>query len=329
MYRDFSTKIVGVAQTYAREREYWINKLSGEPARSFFPYDNKHGTGQVGDKAPLKGKMAFKITGRLFSRLKEVSTGSDHTLHVILAAALTVLLGKYTGNRDIILGVPVYKQEEDAEAEFVNTVLAIRNRIKPGGTFKELLYQVKDTLLTAHDHQNYPIEKLAEEIVPGFTGPGEDFPLFDVTLLLENIHDKRYIKHIRHNMTFSFLTKENLLEGNLEYNWSRYREATVKQIAGHFINLLKNVLYGLDIPLAGVDILSEEEKKEILVDFNDTETPYPQDKTIHELFEDQVEQTPDNTAVVGPLPIKNRTYMTYMTYISYRELNKRSNQLAY
>jgi len=327
MYRDFSTKIASVTDSFVREREYWLKQLSGEPARSFFPYDYPLGTGPAGDKAAHKGKMAFAITGLLFSRLKEVSTGSDYALHVILAAALTVLLGKYTGNRDIILGVPVYKQEQ--EANFINTVLALRNRIKPGGTFKELLYQVKDTLLAAHDHQNYPIEKLAEELVPGFTGPGEDFSLFDVSLLLENIHGRRYIEHINHNMTFSFLVKENLLEGTLEYNCSRYREATVKQIAGHFINLLKNVLYGLDLPLAGVDILSEQEKKEILVDFNHTEIPYPRDKAIHELFADQVDLTPDNTAIVGPQPIKNRTYKSHMTYISYRELHEKSDGLAH
>jgi amino acid adenylation domain-containing protein len=328
MYRDFSKKIARVAHTYAREREYWLNKLSGEPARSFFPYDNKHGTGQAGDKAPQKGKMAFKITGRLFSRLKEVSTGSDHTLHVILAAALTVLFGKSTGNRDIILEVPFYKQDDDMDMDFVNTVLALRNRIKPGGTFKELLLQVKDTLLAAHDHQNYPIEKLAEELALEFTGPGEDFPLFDVFLLLENIHDKRYIRHIHHNMTFSFLVKENLLEGNLEYNCSRYREATVKQIAGHFINLLEKVLYGLDNPLDCLYILSEQEKKEILVDFNDTETPYPRDKTIHELFEDQVEQTPDNTALEGQ-STKRKASRAMRCALTYRELNEKSDRLAH
>jgi len=106
---------------------------------------------------------------------------------------MTLLLHKYTGQTDIILGTSIYKQE--SEGHFVNTVLALRNRSDDRMTFKDLLLQVRQTILEANENQNYPIETLLYRLNIPYTQT--DFPLFDVAVMLESIHERRYIEPIQ------------------------------------------------------------------------------------------------------------------------------------
>jgi len=312
------------ASQKVKEREYWLNRLAGERQRTALYY---HCLESQGPRSFEHHSVGFSFTGEAFSDLMRLSSGSDSRLFMILAAQLLVLLYKYTGNNDIIIGAPIYKQE--AEGNFVNTVLTLRNRLEPGITFKQLLLQVRQVLVEAVEHQNYPIEALLQKLDPPVSPePGADFPLFDITILLENVHNKSYIDHIPTNMSFNFRRTDQAVEGVVEYNPVRYHTTAVEQIARHYQHLVHRMMASLDSRLADIEILSQEEKKQLLFDFNDTPGEYPVNKTIHRLFELQVEQSPDQIAVVGSLRIKYRTYMTYMTYISYRDLNKKSNQLA-
>ncbi|MFC2146102.1 amino acid adenylation domain-containing protein [Acidobacteriota bacterium] len=115
---------------------------------------------------------------------------------------------------------------------------------------------------------------------------------------------------------------------DLVYNREYFEPGAIERMSGHFCLIMENIIKNPIQPVHEIDILSEKEKLQLLVDFNDTTVDYPRDMTIHELFAEQVEQTPDYIAVTGPLAIEYRTYMTHMTYISYRELNEKSNQLA-
>jgi amino acid adenylation domain-containing protein len=314
MTGDLTRKIADVTRHYAKEREYWLHKLA-EPVKSIFPYDYIRDEDPSG---PVVREHEFRVSGDTFSRLVQLSTGSDHTLHIILAAALALLLRKYGGDRDIILGTPVYKQVEDAQ--FINTVLPLRIPVNSEISFKELLLRVKDILLEAGENQNYPVEKLVDELNLEYSDG--DFPLFDVSLLVENIHDRRYIEHIRHNMTFSFLRTPDNLEARVAYNTNRYAEGTVERIAGHFMNLLNTVVNDLDQSLARVGILSEAERRAFLVDYNQTAEPCCE-PLLHQLFEPQAAQTPDACAVAAAS--SNRSYRTHMTY---SQLNHASDGLA-
>jgi amino acid adenylation domain-containing protein len=312
------------ASQKVKEREYWLNRLAGEWQKTAFYY---HGLESMDSQSFKHHTFVFSFTGEVFSDIMRLSSGSDRRLFMILVAQLLVLLYKYTGSNDIIIGAPIYRQE--VEGNFVNTVLTLRNRLEPGITFKQLLLQVRQVLVEAVEHQNYPIEALLHKLdLPVSPEPGADFPLFDITILLENVHNKSYIDHIPTNMSFTFRRTDEAVEGVVEYNPARYHAAAVEQIARHYQYLVHRVTSLLDSRLADIEILSQEEKKQLLFDFNHTTGEYPADKTIHRLFQHQVEQSPDQIAVAGPLRIKYRTYMTYMTYISYRELNKKSNQLA-
>jgi hypothetical protein len=148
-----------------KERDYWMQKLSGELIKSYFPYDNSKSKATRA-LTPKKEQVSLCFSGEVFSKLMKLSRGQDHNLYIIAAAVVVVLLDKYTDNdnKDIIVGVPIYRQDVYPDAEFVNTVLALRVQWQGNITFKELLLQVRETLLEADENKNYPIEVLMSRL---------------------------------------------------------------------------------------------------------------------------------------------------------------------
>jgi fengycin family lipopeptide synthetase D len=307
-------KLVVAAEQNVKERDYWLEKLSGDLVKSCFPYDRKH------KAANDAGRETVKITFSrgMVSQLMKLSKGSDIKLHMILAAGLAALLGKYTGNNDGIFGVPIYAQE--AEIEFINTVLVLRNQIQANMTFKELLLQVRKTIIEATENQNYPVEILLEQLGIPYRHE-DDFPLFDAALLYERIHEKKYLGVVGHNVLFAFNQANGHIEGALEYNPALYEKGTVERIVSHYNRLLEHLVFHVDTPLSGIDLLSEEEKQRILYEFNDTDVEYRETVTLQAWFEEQVEKSPDVTALVSE-------ELLHDLQLTYRQLDKRSNQLA-
>ena len=306
----FSQNIVIAAHQNIKERNYWLNKLSGLSGKTYLPYDNKPGPGDDHAAASIK----FSISKEISSRLLKLSGGADTKLHMVLAAGLTVLVHKYTGNRDILLGTPIYKP--DNEGQFINLVLALRNKLSQRMTFKELLLQVRQTMIEAYENRDFPVEMLPRQLNMTFSGD-DVFPLFEIAVLLENIQNRKYLRHLQMNIIFSFLRQDDMIEGIVEYNSSYYEENTIKRIQVHFSHLFERALSDMDLKIADIDILTEEEKKQLLFDFNDTAVELPVNKTIHRLFEEQVEKNPGKTALF--FEGKELTYL---------ELNRGANRLA-
>jgi len=313
---NFSFESIIHAVNNKSEGDYWQKKLSGNLVKSVFPYD--HDKKFQGKGSLTSGRatetITFTLPRQLFWHLLKVSNGSDARLNMALITGIIILLYKYTGSRDILVGMPIYKQEN--EGNFINTVLPLRNQIVPAISFKELLLNVRQTIIAAIKNQNYPMEALLYQLGISFE-KGEDFPLFDVAVLLKNIHDKEYLRHLHLNMIFSFLRTEESLEAEIEYNASLYGKETIEPLVAHFFRIMDEVLQNANLKVAEIDILSGEEKKQQLVEFNKTQAQYPYQKTIQELFEEQVERAPHYIAIVfGD------------QQVTYRELNKRANQLA-
>ena len=258
------------------------------------------------------------FSGEVLTRLLELCKGSDVKVHMALTAVLAALLEKYTGNNNIILGAPIYKQ--DVKIEFINTMLALRIKVDENMTFKDLLLQVKQVLVAAVQNQNYPVEILLEQLSIQYH-EGDDFPLFDVVVLHENIHHKSYLEYIRCNVLFIFKGTGEQVHGAVEYNSALFEKTSIERIMSHFRRLLEGLVFNVDKPLSGIEMMSEEEEKQVLYDFNDTEDKFEVNKTIHELFEEQAAKTPDNIAMVGEELLRD-------LQLSYRELNERANQLA-
>jgi amino acid adenylation domain-containing protein len=309
--KNYSPQHEVAANRNVKEREYWLNKLSGELVKHHIPYDMKPGTGQ----SHPAGFVTFKVPGDLFTSLTEVAKGSDHGLHVILAAGLAVLLRRcaYDDSNDIVTGVPVYKTGNDKV--YINTVLTLRTGINWNMTFKEIIMQVRRDIIQSTGHQNYPIEILVDQL--NLPVAGDNFPLFDIAVLLENIHDKDYIRRVEPNIVFSFLKTGEGIEGTVEYNPALYYRQTVERVTGHYMFILSSCLADVNERIGDIDMLPGDEKQQLLYRFNDTDAGYSANKTIHQLFEARCAESPDSIAVVDD-----------DAAVTYRELDGKANRLA-
>jgi tyrocidine synthetase-3 len=298
-----------VAGQFIKEENYWKNKLAGEITKSFFPYDYKQdSTGKHN-----KEEYRFKLTGELFAKLMKLRNGADARLHMILAAGMVILLNKMTGNTDIIIGAPSLKQEVDIK--FINTVLVLRHIIHDNMSFKELLLEVRKTIIEAAENQNFPIETLPYRLNMPIS-PKDAFPLFEIALLLKNIHDKRYIDHINLNLLFSFIRSDECIEGVVEFNSSLYNRVTIERIVCFYKQVFHTAFVDIGIRISEICILSEQERQKILFDFNNSDRLYPQSQTL---------KTPDSVALNG---LERGTESGEQLQITYRQLNEKSNQLA-
>ncbi|HLP48274.1 MAG TPA: amino acid adenylation domain-containing protein, partial [Candidatus Kapabacteria bacterium] len=316
--RDFLREIAFNASQYSKEKEYWLNKLSGRLVRSSFPYDfnvAEEQNDEVGHPLEYVERMEFKISGGVFEKLMWTVNNSDLRLFMILVSGLMVLLSKHTGQEDILVGAPIERQE--VEGNFLNTILAFRAQLDAGITFKELLLQVRQVVMEAGEHQNFPIDRIPYELNMDIQ-KNDAFSLFDTAILLENLHDRNYFAHISLNMVFSFLRTAESLQGVVEYNPTLYKKETIQGITDRFVHLFKETISNLDIPIFKLNTMPENEKELLLVKLNDSRSEYPK-VAIHELFEAQVENKPGYIAV--------EEVDTGRT-ITYKELNRRANQLA-
>ncbi|HLP60473.1 MAG TPA: AMP-binding protein, partial [Candidatus Deferrimicrobium sp.] len=311
-------EVLIAANQKIKERDYWLNNLSGYLEKNYFPTDYDI---SLKSNEQKKENFSCRFPTELFSKLSRVSNNSDLKLHVVLSAGLVLLLNKYTGNEDIVIGTPLYKQAQRQEVDFINTVLILRCFTKVDMPFRELLRQMKETIAGAVENGNYPIEFLAKQLNKSYSFE-EYFPLFDTALLVQNIQEKAYLQSVKHNITFSFLRTGEYIEVEVEYNSLVYRYTTVEKIIRRFTQLLGQALENLELKLSQIEILSNDEKKQILVDFNNTAAHYPLDKTLHGLFEEQATKTVDKIALI------NKNHESGNKMLSYGELHKKANQWA-
>jgi amino acid adenylation domain-containing protein len=309
-----SDKLIAAAQRKSSEEHFWLDRLAGDLNKAVFPYDFQEPSSAAPDRT-LQG-YEFNMDGEVYTRMMEVSNCSDVRIYIILLSVLAVLLNKYTQEEDIILGAPIYKQEMDVQ--FINTVLPLRIDLSGGPTVKELLLRMGQVLMESTKNQNYPVETLLYQLNIPYS-QDDDFPLFDIAVLLENIHQRNYLNHIRINMCFSFNRTDSAVTGNLEYNPLLCSRETVQRITAHYVYLLENALLGLDTPCSQLDILSGEERERILSEFNATAAQYPADQTIYSMFEQQAKRTPEHLAVLDAATGSSLTYS---------QLEEQSSRLA-
>ncbi|QDQ02379.1 amino acid adenylation domain-containing protein [Lysinibacillus fusiformis] len=328
-YRDYALYQERLEQSarFQKEEDYWINLYSGELPILQLPTDflrqnvrNLEG-----------GRLVVKLDEEWTSKLKQMAFNQSSTLYMSLLAIYNVLLSKYTNQNDLIVGSPIAGRL-DAKLEhvigmFVNT-LAMRNTIDDSKSFSEFLASVKKNVLEAFDHQNYPYENMLNKIE--IQRDLSRNPLFDTVFVLQNM-DKPELKvenlNIEHmpitNRTSKFdLTVESVeLEGELsftfEYSTKLFKEETIERLSHHLIDILKTVTQSPNILISDLNIVNKEESQMLLHTFNETKMDFPKERTLQELFEEQVQLKSEHIAV--KLGEKQ---------VTYRELNKRSNQLA-
>lgn len=277
-------------------------------------------------------KTSFCIPTHLTKALKALSQQEDVTLFMTLLAAFKTLLYRYTGSKDIVVGSPIANRNrmeiEELIGFFVNT-LVLRTDLSNTPTFRKLLSRVSDVALGAYAHQDSTFEQLVEELQP--QRDLSNTPLFQVMFGLQNAPMSalelsglnlsflaRNPGTAKFDLTLFVEAAEEELIGILEYNTDLFEAATINRMAGHFQRLLEGIVANPDHPLSELPMLTEAERQQLLLDWNNTSTDYLKDQCIHQLFEAQVERTPDAVAVV----FKDQQ-------LTYRELNARANQLAH
>jgi amino acid adenylation domain-containing protein len=308
---DITQDVILVASQNLKERAYWLEQLAGKLKWTHFLYDFNPGKNT---RAPERENIIFQLSQDIYDPLMEKTKGNAYTLHLILWAALVVLVNKYSDIDDIIIETPIYKQEE--EGTFINSVLPLRIPIKEDMTFTRLLLRSRETLFEAIRHQNYPLRFLNQRLeIPA--ADKENSSISDVALLLENIQPGEYLEKSNYNIIFSFLETGNAIRGNLEFNRSVYRPVTVEKISEYFTRILHQLLSDCEAPLAHTRMLTDREKQQVLFDFNATESAFPRGKQVHQWFEERVQKLPGNIAVV----FRDKAF-------TYKQLNARANQLA-
>jgi len=307
---------------------YWKQQLGGELPVLELPTDRPRPPVQTYRGA----RQSFQLSKDLTDALNALSRREGVTLFMTLLAAFKVLLYRYTGQEDIIVGSPIANRNR-AEVEgligfFVNT-LVLRSDLSGTPIFRELLGRVREVALAAYARQDLPFERLVEELQPERDMSYN--PLFQVMFVLQNapMPDGKFSnltlsslevdsQTTQFDLTLSLTETEQGLIGAFGYNTDLFDEATIARTVSHLQTLLEGVVANPDKRICELPILTEAERRQLLVKWNDTAADYPLDKCIHQLFEEQVERTPDNVAVVFE-----------DQQLTYRELNARANQLAH
>ena len=311
-----------------RQVGYWKQRLSGAPDLLELPTDHPRPTMQR-----FEGKnIHFVLPPQLTARLKELSRETGSTLFMTLLSAFAALLYRYTGQTDIVVGSPIanrnHRQTESLIGFFVNT-LVLRFHLEGNPTFRNFLVQTQQTALGAYEHQDIPFEQLVEELRP--TRSLSYSPLYQVLFVLQNA-PMDVVKLPGLNLTplepervmakfdLSLILEETDqgLAGTVEYNTALFETATIDRFIDHFTILTKAVVGDPRQRIQQVPLLSAAEQDQMLYQWNDTTKAYPQELTIHHLFEAQAKKTPDATALI---------FGTHQ--LTYRELNRRANQLAH
>jgi amino acid adenylation domain-containing protein len=306
---------------------YWKQQLEGAPALLELPTDRVRPSTQTFRGARYREALSKELTEALMilSRRQKV------TLFMTLLAALKTLLYRYTGQSDICVGTP-YANRDCPEIEgliglFVNT-LVLRTDISGNPSFEELLLRVREVALGAYAHQDLPFEKLVEQLQPARSLSYT--PLCQVMLNLypqisQIDMDGLTVSRVavetataKFDLSLAFFNTDKGLIGDWEYNTDLFDASTIARMARHFQRLLEGIVANPQQRVSQLPLLTHRERDQLLVESNNTTKEYPIDKCIHQLFEEQVERSPDAIAVVFE-----------GEQLTYKELNQRVNQLAH
>lgn len=308
-------------------QDYWLDRFQGELPLLNLPadYPRPNVKSYAGDQVRLK------LSPQLNQGLYQLSQRHGATLFMTLVALVKVLLYRYTGKTDLIIGTPIagrnHPDLEDLFGFYVN-MLPLRDELNSENGFADLLNTVKQHVLEAYDHQVYPFDRLVDDIQ--LARDVSRNPIFDVVLTLQA--DKTFQRMIgdltvtelpnqayfsKFDLTFAFVEAEDHLSLTMIFDSDLFHAERIKRLGRHFERLVEQIIADETQALWQLDLLTRAERQKILVDFNDTASDYPRTQTVVDLFEAQSAATPDRIALV----FQDQK-------LTYRELNERANRLA-
>ncbi len=312
---------------HKEQEDFWLRELNGELPVLQLTTDYPRPAQQsfAGDR------IECKLPQALYEKIKDLAEKQHVSLNMILLSAYYALLARYSGQDDVIVGAPsAGRSHPDAAGMigvFVNTLPL---RAYPSGekTFLTLLDEVRETVLGAMDHQDYPFQMLMEK--KGILRDLSRNPLFDTMFVMQNAGNADFKSaelkgsffplqgnNAQVDLTLEAEEREQSLELVVEYCVRLFKRETIERLTRHYLALLEEICITPQIEIAQLTLLDSEERERLLVEFNRTAAPYPSEKTVHQLFEEAALAWPEKTALV----YREKRY-------SYRELNTRADRLA-
>ncbi|MCH6257187.1 amino acid adenylation domain-containing protein [Puniceicoccaceae bacterium K14] len=328
-YSDFIKGQLNDALSSSRisDLNYWKQQLKGAPLTLDFPYAKPRGEIQTFDG----GRIDFKMPKSVQEAAKNASSQHGVTLYMYLLSVFKTLVYRHTGQADIVVGSPIAGRHRAGYDKivglFINT-LALRTEVSGEASFKELLERVKKVTLGGYAHQETAFEELfnALELDRNLRSS----PVFQVLFQLQNapINTIR-MGHVvatptetdngtvKLDIVFNIVDTDDGFACSIRYNKALFEEEQIDSLRCHYQNLLEETFVRPFAKLDSFDILGEEERKRILLDWNDTKKDFEKSDLLHEQFESQVRSTPEATALVCDGVV-----------FTYYELNQRANKLA-
>ena len=314
-------------ETLEREVSYWKERLKDSEMIDL-PTDYARPSAPSYRGAVEK----IQIGKKLSEGLTRLSQREGVTLFMTLMAAFKALLMRYSGQEDLSVGTSIAnrtRRELEGLIGFFVNMLVMRTNLGGDPSFRQLIKREREVALGAYAHQEIPFEKLVEEI-----NPDRDLsrsPLFQVMLVLQNTgQDELEISGLKvsgieeqtgtakFDLLLLLKEGEEGIAGIMEYSQDLYEAETIRTMLRHYEMLLEEVVRDAEQRVREIELMNEEEKKQILEEWNWTESLYPKDRCIHELFAEQALQRPEQIALISE-----------RRWLSYGELNRRSNQLAH
>lgn len=314
---------------------YWTRQLAGAPVLEL-PTDRRRPAAGT-----FQGALHwFALPASLQAALRAIGQEDGATLFMTMLAAFQVLLHRYTGQDEIVVGSPIANRTrpeiEGLIGFFVNS-LVLRTDLTGSPTFREVLRRVREMALAAYNHQDLPFERLVEELQPERDATRN--PLYQVSFQLFTAQSASpmpqdsgsgsgarsgasYLEVDRGtanlDLALDMSDTPDGFYGRLEYSTDLFDADRIARMAGHFATLLEGVAADPDCPISALPILTPPERHQLVAEWNDTATGYGVETRVHGLFEAQVARTPNAVALV-----------VHGREVSYAALNHQANQLAH
>ena len=314
------------SESIARYEQYWTNKFkNSEFSQLNLPYDYK-----IPANRSYKGnKISNVIDEQQFRKIERYAKKIGVSPYMLFISAFFILLYKYTGQEEITLGSPIANRDINETKRmigmFVNNIV-VKGNINPEETFQEFLNKMKEQILDDLSNQPYPFDMLVKKL--GIKGDNSRNPLFDVMFTYQNKeenmlnldeHEVQVIeidnKIAKFNLSLEIKPKLHTI--NIEYCTDLLKKQTIERLFEHYMNVINCIISDNNVKISDISVIGEKEQNKILNKFNDTKIEYDENKTISQLFEEQVNKTPNEAAIVFE-----------KQSITYKELNERANQVA-
>jgi len=316
------------AEALETGRQYWLNALQGELPVTELLTDRRRPAVKSYAGACVKTGLGKET----LQAIQELAQRTNTTLYMVLLSAYSILLAKYCGQEEVIVGSPIaarnYSGLEQMVGMFVN-MSALRSYPEGNKPYSDYLVETKEAALGAFAHQDYPFEFVVEQL--GVQRDPSRNPLFEYVFVLQerqNVSgaagelsfEAEFIEptSVPFDLTLEALVDDEGLAFTFRYVTELFRASTIERLAGHYIRILQDIAKHPDKQLKDIELLTAEEERLLTSGWNLAFAPYPKEQTISQLFERQAEQYPERIAVT----LNGSSH-------SYRDINERANQLAH